>query len=91
MTRAAHFVVECPLSGPNENDVVLLKDSKTLLCVFRKDGGDGPHHRHTPYVLATSKDEGLTWAYTEAPAGMLSAKPRVLVLPNGALVVAGGK
>lgn len=37
--------------GPNENDVVMLADGKTLLCVFRRDGGDGvPGHTHVPYV-----------------------------------------
>ena len=37
--------------GPNENDVVLLKDGVTLLCVMRIDGGDGvPNHTHVPYL-----------------------------------------
>lgn len=78
--------------GPNENDVVMLRDNKTLLCVFRKDGGDGvPHHDHVPYVLATSTDRGQSWVLKEAPSGMLSARPRALVLPNGALVITGGR
>eukprot|EP00750_Incisomonas_marina_P015026 INCI18056.4.p1 GENE.INCI18056.4~~INCI18056.4.p1 ORF type:complete len:393 (+),score=42.50 INCI18056.4:100-1278(+) len=78
--------------GPNENDIVLLRDGKTLFCVMRLDGGDGvPSHAHVPYVFATSVDLGLTWTIKEAPAFMLSARPRALVLPNGALVVAGGR
>jgi hypothetical protein len=78
--------------GPNENDIVLLKDGVTLLCVIRIDGGDGvPSHSHVPYLLATSVDRGLTWSMREAPAYMLSARPRAMVLPNGALVVTGGR
>ena len=78
--------------GPNENDVVLLKDGVTLLCVMRIDGGDGvPNHTHVPYLLATSVDRGLTWSMREAPKYMLSARPRAIVLPNGVLVVSGGR
>eukprot|EP00039_Didymoeca_costata_P030433 m.29518 g.29518 ORF g.29518 m.29518 type:complete len:419 (+) comp8110_c0_seq1:134-1390(+) len=78
--------------GPNENDVVLLKDGKTILCVIRKDGGDGvPDHRHVPYMLATSTDQGATWTLKEAPASLMSARPRATVLPNGALIIAGGR
>jgi hypothetical protein len=86
---AAGFASE---EGPNENDVVLLKDGKTLLCVFRRDGGDGvPHHAHVPYVFATSTDRGVTWHLESAPEQLLSARPRALVLGNGALVVSGGR
>jgi hypothetical protein len=78
--------------GPNENDVVLLKDGRTLLVVLRVDGGDGrPDQRHAPFLLATSTDRGETWALRAAPAFMLSARPRAVVLPNGALVVSGGR
>jgi hypothetical protein len=27
--------------GPSENDIVMLRDDKTLLCIIRKGGGDG--------------------------------------------------
>ena len=78
--------------GPNENDVVLLKDKRTILAVIRKDGGDGvPHHRHAPYFFATSTDRGRSWELKEAPPFMLAARPRALVLPNGVLVIAGGR
>ena len=78
--------------GPTENDIVLLKDGITLLCVIRADGGDGAtHHRHAPFLFATSIDGGVSWSLSEAPSNMLSARPRALVLGNGALVVAGGR
>jgi hypothetical protein len=78
--------------GPNENDVVLLQDGRTILCVLRVDGGDGvPNHTHVPYVFATSIDRGKTWKMTAAPPFMLSARPRAIVLPNGALIVSGGR
>ena len=117
--NAAGFKSE---EGPNENDVVLLKDGRTVLCIFRRDGGDGKlHHDHVPYVFATttigregngSKGGGgegasdtvaqfslqppppsppLSWKLTNAPSTMLSARPRALVLENGALIVAGGR
>ena len=78
--------------GPNENDVVLLKDGRTIFCVLRIDGGDGvPTHKHVPYVFATSIDLGKTWTMKAAPPFMLSARPRAIVLPNGALIVSGGR
>ena len=50
----AKFGLNVMEEGPNENDIVLLRDGKQLLCVIRVDGGDGtPHHYHSPYLLAT--------------------------------------
>jgi hypothetical protein len=78
--------------GPNENDLVLLPDNKTLFCVIRRDGGDGwPNHTHVPYLFARSVDMGRTWRITEAPTDMLSARPRMRLLSGGALVVSGGR
>jgi len=64
----------------------MLKDG-SLLCVFRRDGGDGVTHRsgvtightHVPYVFAVSTDKGSTWALSSAPPIMLSARPRAAV------------
>ena len=75
----------------SENTVVVLKDG-TVMCIFRKDGGDGvPHHFHVPYVIATSNDEGYTWTLRNAPTSLLSARPRAVVLSSGAIVLAGGR
>jgi hypothetical protein len=85
---AAGFASE---EGPNENDVVRLKDG-SLLVVIRKDGGDGvPHHAHVPYIFASSSDLGHSWKIQEAPKSLLSARPRAVSLPNGATFIAGGR
>ena len=77
--------------GPNENDVVRLKDG-SLLVVIRKDGGDGvPHHLHVPYMFASSSDQGHTWKVQEAPKPLLSARPRAVSLSSGATFIAGGR
>lgn len=77
--------------GPNENDVVRLKDG-SLLVVIRKDGGDGvPHHAHVPYIFASSSDQGHTWKVQEAPKKLLSARPRAVSLAKGATFIAGGR
>lgn len=48
--------------GPNECDIVLLKDGRTLWAVMRVDGGDGQLDGRTlPRIAATSVDEGVTW------------------------------
>jgi hypothetical protein len=78
--------------GPNENTVVILRDGKTLLCVIRVDGGDGaPHSYHRPYLFAQSQDNAFTWSLKRAPPQLLSARPRALVLGNGALLLSGGR
>lgn len=72
--------------------LALLRDGKTLLNVMRIDGGDGsPHHLHVPYLLARSTDMAHTWSISQAPPSMLSARPMTLMLPNGALVLSGGR
>ena len=79
--------------GPNENDVALLADGHTLLCVVRLDAGDGKvSGPYRPYVKALSTDGGRTWS---APAsmgdGVGCARPRLLSLGCGAIVLAGGR
>mmetsp|Transcript_64318 Transcript_64318/g.140021 ORF Transcript_64318/g.140021 Transcript_64318/m.140021 type:complete len:324 (-) Transcript_64318:320-1291(-) len=80
--------------GPNENNIVTLKDGKTLWLIIRVDGGDGvPDHPHVPYMVTTSTDGGFTWTkLTSLPPELMSAKPKATVLsPIGALVVSGGR
>ena len=86
--------------GPNEPAVSLLADSKTLLAIMRRDGGDGwPHHSHRPYIKTFSSDNGLTWRdpVSMAPT-VLSARPmlqRVSLSSHtraaSALVMTGGR
>ena len=52
--------------GPNQNDVVLLADNKTLLCVMRIDSGEGPTMRYEPLVRSFSSDWGATWTAAES-------------------------
>jgi hypothetical protein len=79
--------------GPNENDVSLLADGKTILCVVRLDAGDGPVSRpYLPYAKSTSTDGGRTWSnVTVLPSGIGSARPRLLRLPSGQLILSGGR
>jgi hypothetical protein len=79
--------------GPNECDVVLLGDNKTLWAVMRVDGGDGePSHRTLPMLRATSTDFGRSWARAAPlPTEMRSSKPSATVLGNGALLVSAGR
>lgn len=84
--------------GANENDVALLPDGR-LLCVFRVDGGDGwPTHGHKPFMAAYSSDLGLTWSSPEAlsppvlgPGFVGSARPMLLSVPGGPLLLSGGR
>lgn len=49
--------------GPNENDVSLLADGRTLLAVFRIDDGvDGGKVTPKNYRAATSVDGGKSWS-----------------------------
>ena len=79
--------------GPTENDVVLMGDGKTIMVIFRIDGGDGAPKPspHVPYLFAKSTDQGATWKYEQAPPSMLAARPRAVRLGNGAVAVAGGR
>eukprot|EP01044_Picomonas_judraskeda_P005062 COSAG03_NODE_462_length_7701_cov_5.645883_5_plen_200_part_00 len=48
--------------GPDENDVALLEDGKTLLCVIRMDGDSGcSTNSYRYYAAIYSHDMGKTW------------------------------
>lgn len=67
-TVAAYNESRAYQEGPNECDVVLLKDGKTLFAVMRVDGGDGrPDGRTLPLIAATSTDGGVTWVPAATP------------------------
>lgn len=68
--------------GPGENDIVRLSDNK-LLTVFRVDSCH-------PYWKSASTDGGKTWSAPSAlPFG--SARPKLLRMPNGQPLLAGGR
>ena len=77
--------------GPNENDVAILADGRTVMVVFRIDDGvDGGKVDAKNYQASTSTDGGKTWA---TPHEMLDvngrgigvARPRLLMLGEGGL------
>ena len=82
---------EVPASGegPNENDVSLLADGRTLLVVFRVDDGvDGGAVGAKNYLAATSTDGGRTWSSATEMIdvngrGIGVARPRLLLLGDG--------
>ena len=92
-TVGAYDTTRLYQEGPNECDIVLLGDKKTLWAVMRVDGGDGePSHRTLPMLHATSTNFGRSWsAATPLPFYMRSSKPSAAVLGNGALLVSAGR
>ena len=88
--------------GPSENALCVLSDRKTLLAMFRMDGGDGCSHapagsgcvtQHKPYYKATSTNKGLTFSFPAAVLGTGAARPRLMQLGGGAgpLILGGGR
>eukprot|EP01043_Picozoa_sp_COSAG02_P050543 COSAG02_NODE_5206_length_4543_cov_11.594140_3_plen_420_part_00 len=68
--------------GPGENDIVRLSDDN-LLTVFRVDSCH-------PYWKSASTNGGKTWSAPSAlPFG--SARPKLLRMPNGQPLLAGGR
>lgn len=83
--------VECDLpkrEGPCEAAVCRLADGR-LMCVFRVGNW-------YPYGQTWSEDEGRTWSKPvtmarEAPSIAFSVEPSLAVLPNGVVVLSGGR
>ena len=89
--------------GPNENDLALMSDG-SIICVIRLDGGDGRKvlppdmkaHHMLPYVKTVSTDGGKTWSKPVSlvdTRGMMMgcARPRLLGLTGGGVVLSGGR
>lgn len=82
--------------GANENDLALMADGVSLLCVFRLDAGDGSlpsgvASPYKPYSMAVSTDGGHTWsAAASLGRGVGCARPRLLRV-GASLLLAGGR
>jgi hypothetical protein len=78
--------------GPNENDLVVLNDRKTIMCVTRLDAGDGfLTERYSPYATIISSDGGFTWEEPVVlPRSVGCARPRLVAFDSG-IVMSGGR
>ena len=89
--------------GPNENDLALLSDG-SIICIIRLDAGDGRKvlppdmkaHHMLPYVKTVSRDGGKTWSKPTSlvdTRGLMMgcARPRLLGLSGGGVVLSGGR
>jgi hypothetical protein len=88
-------------AGPNEHDLTLLSDGKTLMVVTRIDGGDGrppycaSQHTVKNYHSLFSTDGGTTWTKPTpmrdvTGRGIGTAYPRLLKVGN-TLLLSGGR
>jgi hypothetical protein len=79
--------------GANENALTLMSDGVGLLCVMRIDGGDGmPHGYHSPYAMAISRTAGASWEpWQLMRSDIRSARPKLLTLPAGPILLVGGR
>lgn len=78
--------------GPDENDVALLADGKTLLCVMRMDGDSScSTNSYKLYAAIYSHDDGATWSRAVPIPGAGCARPRLLKLEGGPLILSGGR
>jgi hypothetical protein len=75
--------------GPNEMDMVVLKDG-SLLAIFRLDAGDGKDHPYLPYYESRSANAGRSWSRLTPIRNAGSARPKLLVL-EGAVLLSGGR
>ena len=68
--------------GPGENDLIVLADGR-LLAVFRVESCK-------PYMKSYSSNHGVNWTQPEAlPFG--SARPKLMSLPDGRVLLSGGR
>ena len=92
-TAVNHTQLPWSYFGPNEHDLSLLSDRKTLVMIMRPDSDSpcpgGPHYRF--YYQTYSRDSGLTWTTPRPIPNVGCVRPRLLLLDNGALLLSGGR
>ena len=77
---------QCKLDGANgpcEAALSFLKDGR-LLCIYRMGNGQ-------PYGESWSSDTGKTWTEPLAMTGVFSVFPSLAKLPDGSLLLSGGR
>jgi hypothetical protein len=78
--------------GPNQNDLVLLADNRTLMCVMRVDSGEGPSMRYEPLVRSFSTDAGVTWTAPETfGPGFATGHPRLTRMADGQILLSASQ
>ena len=78
--------------GPDENDIAVLGDGKTLICVIRMDGDAGcSTNSYRYYAAMYSRDDGASWSRAVPIPGAGCARPRLLKLAGGPLILSGGR
>jgi hypothetical protein len=78
--------------GPSENDIAVLADGKTLMCVLRMDGdGRCATGSYRYYSVTYSRDDGATWSRAVAMPGAGCVWPRLLRLEAGPLILSGAR
>ena len=79
--------------GPTEPDLAVLADGKSVMCVIRMDGdghcGRGMSYRY--YSQSYSTDGGRRWSEPSPIKGTGCARPRLLRLTSGPLLLSGGR
>lgn len=78
--------------GPTESDISFLSDRRTLICVIRMDGDancDTQLYRY--FYSARSSDGGRSWSKPAPMQGLGCVRPKLLLLDDGALLLAGGR
>jgi hypothetical protein len=78
--------------GPNQNDLVLLADNQTIMCVMRVDSGEGPTMQYAPLVRSFSTDGGTTWTKPESfGEGFATGHPRLMRTGDGQILLVGNQ
>ena len=78
--------------GPTEPDLAVLSDGKTIICVIRMDGDGacgGGGYKY--YYQSYSTTSGQTWSAPTPINGTGCARPRLLKLSEGPLLLSGGR
>jgi hypothetical protein len=70
-------------SSANESAILRLKDNR-LMCIFRRSSLN-------PYGQTFSSDDGLTWSTPTPMNNVFSVDPRVEMMADGTLALAGGR